>query len=58
MTSAGAGAHLAGEGDPGAVEGHQEVVDHDGDAVGREKHHDHNLRRFISLSQYAIGKRL
>ena len=43
MTSAGAGAHLAGEGDPGAVEGHQEVVDHDGDVVGGQQQHQHHL---------------
>ena len=43
MASAGAGAHLAGEGDPGAVEGHQEVVDHDGDVVGGQQQHQHHL---------------
>ena len=43
MTSAGAGAHLAGEGDPGAVEGHQEMVDHDGDVVGGQQQHQHHL---------------
>ena len=28
------------------VERHQEVVDHDGNAIGREKHHDHDLKIF------------
>ena len=35
------------------VERHQEVVDHDGDAIGRQKHHDHNLKE-IPLSPYSI----
>ena len=31
------------------VERHQEVVDHDRNAVGREKYHHHDLQKFILL---------
>ena len=36
--------HLAGEGHPGAVEGHQQVVHHHRDVVGGQQQHQDNLK--------------
>lgn len=43
--------HLAREGDPGAVEGHQQVVHDHGDVVGGQQQHQHNLEHEPTLDK-------